>query len=105
MADARRRTLADRDPAGQGPKTLTVAFDNGESFELPAEYLRVEEPERRGAGPLPGERKTVPGKRNVQILEVSRSAIMRCGWCSTTCTRPASISWDYLRDLGRKHAA
>ena len=51
-------------------KTLTVAFEGGMSFALPAEYLRVKSPSAEVQGHSPDERKTVPGKRNVMILEV-----------------------------------
>ena len=51
-------------------KTLTVVFDNGESFELSAEYLRVRSPSAEVQGHSPDERKTVAGKKNVAILEV-----------------------------------
>src|SRR6202051_3841628 len=49
---------------------LIVSFDNGECFELPAEYLRVKSPSAEVQGHSPDERKTVPGKRNVLVLEV-----------------------------------
>ena len=51
-------------------KTLGVAFDNGDGFELPAEYLRVRSPSAEVQGHSPAERRTVGGKRDVQILEV-----------------------------------
>src|SRR3954469_9523534 len=51
-------------------KTLTVAFDDGEAFELAAEYLRVRSPSAEVQGHSPAERKTVGGKRNDAILEV-----------------------------------
>src|SRR4029079_12192855 len=51
-------------------KALTVAFDNGESFSLDAEYLRVMSPSAEVQGHSPDERKTVPGKRQVAILEI-----------------------------------
>src|SRR5690242_13548936 len=51
-------------------RTLTVAFDSGESFAFPAEYLRVKSPSAEVQGHAPEERKTVPGKRYVAILEV-----------------------------------
>src|SRR5271166_3676312 len=51
-------------------RALTVAFDTGEAFTLPAEYLRVKSPSAEVQGHSPDERKTVPGKRYVQILEV-----------------------------------
>src|SRR5207344_3340667 len=51
----------------RGKDVLTVKFDNGERYELAAEYLRVESPsaEVQGHGPL--ERQFVPGKRHVKI--------------------------------------
>ena len=51
-------------------KALTVTFDSGEHFELPAEYLRVKSPSAEVQGHSEEERKTIPGKRNVEILEV-----------------------------------
>ncbi|HYS47841.1 MAG TPA: gamma-butyrobetaine hydroxylase-like domain-containing protein, partial [Xanthobacteraceae bacterium] len=39
-------------------KTLTVAFDTGEAFALPAEYLRVRSPSAEVQGHAPEERKT-----------------------------------------------
>ena len=51
-------------------RSLTVAFDSGESFAFPAEYLRVKSPSAEVQGHAPEERKTVPGKRYVAILEV-----------------------------------
>src|SRR5262249_25607927 len=44
--------------------------DNGERCELPAEYLRVKSPSAEVQGHSPDERKTVPGKQNVMVLEV-----------------------------------
>ena len=37
-------------------KTLTVAFDDGASFDLPAEYLRVRSPSAEVQGHSPAER-------------------------------------------------
>ena len=51
-------------------KTLTITYDGGEQFDLPAEYLRVKSPSAEVQGHSPDERKTVPGKRNVEIIEV-----------------------------------
>src|SRR6202165_1193750 len=50
--------------------SLIVTFDGGQSFSLDAEYLRVTSPSAEVQGHSPDERKTVPGKRNVAILEV-----------------------------------
>src|ERR1700746_3289275 len=51
-------------------KALTIAFDQGETVELAAEYLRVRSPSAEVQGHSPDERKTVAGKKNVMILEV-----------------------------------
>src|SRR3974390_3502943 len=82
---------------------LTVSFDNGERYELPAEYLRVKSPSAEVQGHSPDERKTVPGKRNVQVLEVHPigNYAVRLGFDDS---HSAGIhSWDYLLDLGRHH--
>src|SRR5262245_62370419 len=52
-------------------KALTIAFDNGETFDLSAEYLRVKSPSAEVKGHSPDERKTVAGKKHVAILEVN----------------------------------
>ena len=51
-------------------RVLTVNFDVGETFDLPAEYLRVKSPSAEVQGHSPNERKTVAGKKDVAILEV-----------------------------------
>lgn len=51
-------------------RALTVAFNDGARFVLPAEYLRVKSPSAEVQGHSPEERITVPGKRNVEILDV-----------------------------------
>src|SRR6476469_4360858 len=51
-------------------KTLVVSFDSGQSFELPAEFLRVRSPSAEVQGHSPAERRTVAGKRDVAILEL-----------------------------------
>lgn len=49
---------------------LRVAFEDGKSFTLPAEYLRVESPSAEVQGHQPEEKITVPGKRAVRIVQV-----------------------------------
>src|SRR5260221_14350662 len=52
-------------------KALTIAFNNGETFVLSGEFLRVKSPSAEVQGHLPAERKTVPGKKDVAPLEVN----------------------------------
>ena len=81
-------------------KMLTVAFEGGERFALPAEYLRVKSPSAEVQGHSPDERKTVPGKRNVMILEVQPVGNYAIRLVFDDMHSTGIFSWDYLRDLG-----
>ncbi|HLH97304.1 MAG TPA: DUF971 domain-containing protein [Xanthobacteraceae bacterium] len=82
-------------------KTLTISFDNGERFDLSAEYLRVKSPSAEVQGHAPQERKTVAGKRDVAILELKPvgNYAVRPVFDDTHST--GIYSWDYLLNLGR----
>ncbi len=82
-------------------KALNVAFEGGESFALPAEYLRVKSPSAEVQGHSPDERKTVPGKRNVMILEVNPIGNYAVRLVFDDLHSTGIFSWDYLAELGR----
>jgi len=82
-------------------KTLTVAFEGGQSFALPAEYLRVKSPSAEVQGHSPDERKTVPGKRKVMILEVQPVGNYAIRLVFDDMHSTGIFSWDYLLELGR----
>jgi DUF971 family protein len=82
-------------------KTLAVAFDSGESFELAAEYLRVRSPSAEVQGHSPDERKTVGGKRDVAILEVNPIGNYAVRLVFDDLHSTGIFSWDYLTELGR----
>jgi DUF971 family protein len=86
---------------GKDRKSLSVAFDNGESCDLPAEYLRVKSPSAEVQGHSPDERKTVPGKRNVMILEVIPVGNYAVRLVFDDLHSTGIFSWDYLLELGR----
>jgi DUF971 family protein len=83
-------------------KTLTVAFENGESFDLAAEYLRVRSPSAEVQGHSPSERRTVAGKQDVQILELHPIGNYAVRLVFDDLHSTGIFSWDYLADLGRK---
>jgi DUF971 family protein len=85
-------------------RTLTIAFDNGESFDLSAEYLRVRSPSAEVQGHTPAERKTVPGKRDVAILELKTVGNYAVRPVFDDQHSTGIYSWDYLLTLGRNHA-
>jgi DUF971 family protein len=81
-------------------RTLVVSFDDGQSFALPAEYLRVRSPSAEVQGHSPAERRTVAGKRDVMILELHPvgNYAVRIIFDDTHST--GIFSWDYLFELG-----
>jgi len=86
-------------------RTLTAAFDNGESFDLSAEYLRVRSPSAEVQGHSPDERKTVAGKKNVAILEVLPVGNYAVRLVFDDLHSTGIFSWDYLYELGRDREA
>jgi DUF971 family protein len=86
-------------------RTLTVTFDNGRSFALPAEMLRVLSPSAEVQGHSPEQRVTVPGKKNVRILRLEPvgNYAIRIGFDDGHDT--GLYVWDYLRDLGENQEA
>lgn len=86
-------------------RMLTVTFDGGQTFDLPAEYLRVKSPSAEVQGHSPEERKTVPGKRDVGIVEVLPVGNYAVRLVFDDLHSTGIYGWDYLLDLGRNHAA
>lgn len=84
-------------------KSLSVSFDNGDRFDLSAEYLRVKSPSAEVQGHAPDERKTVPGKRDVIILEVHPIGNYAVRLVFDDLHSTGIYSWDYFGDLGRNH--
>ena len=84
-------------------RSLVIAFDDGAQFTLPAEYLRVESPSAEVQGHSPAERKTVPGKRDVEIIEVLAVGHYAVRLVFDDMHSTGIYAWDYLRELGREH--
>jgi len=82
-------------------RTLTVAFEGGESFALPAEYLRVKSPSAEVQGHSAEERKTVPGKRRVAITEVDPIGNYAVRLTFDDMHATGIFTWDYLLEVGR----
>jgi DUF971 family protein len=82
-------------------KTLSVTFEGGEVHDLPAEYLRVKSPSAEVQGHSAEERKTVPGKRDVGIIEVLPVGNYAVRLVFDDLHSTGIFGWDYLRDLGR----
>jgi DUF971 family protein len=85
-------------------KTLTVAFEDGQSFDLAAEYLRVKSPSAEVQGHSPDQRQTVPGKKNVGIMEVLPVGNYAVRLVFDDMHSTGIFGWDYLLELGNNHA-
>jgi len=87
----------------QVSRVLEVAFDDGSSFRLPCEYLRVHSPSAEVRGHGPGQDVLQVGKRDVNIstLEPVGHYALRPTFSDGHDT--GIFSWDYLHDLGVRH--
>jgi DUF971 family protein len=81
-------------------QVLHVAFDTGERFALPAEYLRVESPSAEVQGHGPGQKVIVPGRRHVGIMRVEPVGHYAVRLVFDDLHDTGIYSWEYLLELG-----
>lgn len=85
-------------------RTLIVSFEGGERHELPAEYLRVESPSAEVQGHAPSERKTLGGKRDVEIIGIEPVGNYAVRLSFDDLHSTGLYTWTHLAELGRSHA-
>jgi DUF971 family protein len=85
-------------------RSLRVTFDDGAAFDLPAEYLRVTSPSAEVQGHSPSERKTVPGKRDVEIIAVEPVGNYAVKLRFDDMHDTGIYGWPYLYELGSQQA-
>jgi DUF971 family protein len=81
-------------------RSLHIAFDDGTAFDLPAEYLRVTSPSAEVQGHSPAERKTVPGKRDVEIIGVEPVGNYAVKLVFDDMHDTGIYGWNYFYELG-----
>ncbi len=86
-------------------RVLVVAFDDGQVFELPCEYLRVFSPSAEVRGHGPGEPKLVTGRREVNIQQIEPIGQYAVALHFDDGHRSGLFSWDTLYRLGRDREA
>lgn len=84
-------------------RVFHIAFDDGASFDLPAEYLRVESPSAEVQGH--GRKTLVVGRRHVGIADVEPVGNYAVRIVFDDLHDTGIYSWEYLRLLGRERAA
>ncbi|MDH3703708.1 MAG: DUF971 domain-containing protein [Alphaproteobacteria bacterium] len=85
----------------QAEKILEVDFDDGSSFALPAELLRVESPSAEVQGHSPDQKKLVAGRRHVGIMELEPMGNYAVKIKFDDLHDTGIFSWQYLYQLGR----
>jgi len=81
--------------------TLSVTFESGERFSLPAEYLRVESPSAEVQGHTASQKQIVPGKKNVKIVNLEEVGNYAVRIVFDDGHDTGLYAWDWLFDLGR----
>ena len=82
-------------------KTLTVTFDSGERFVLPAELLRVESPSAEVQGHGPSQKTIIAGRRHVGIMELEPVGNYAVRIRFDDLHDTGMYSWRYLHHLGK----
>lgn len=86
----------------RGERRLEIDFDDGASFDFPAELLRVESPSAEVQGHGPSQKVTVPGKRRVAITELEPVGNYAVRILFDDGHNTGIYSWPYLHRLGRE---
>jgi len=81
-------------------KMLEVDFDDGASFAIAAELLRVESPSAEIQGHGSGQKITLAGRRHVSILNVEPVGNYAIKISFDDLHDTGIFSWQYLYDLG-----
>ena len=84
-------------------KTVTVGFEDGSSFDLPAEYLRVMSPSAEVQGHSAAEQaRPCRASATSRSCRSSRSGNYAVRLVFDDMHQTGLFTWDYLRELGQK---
>ena len=84
-------------------RRLDVSFDDGQSFGLPAEYLRVESPSAEVQGHAPSQKILVAGKEDVNIAQVEPIGNYAVRIRFSDGHDTGIFTWTYLHELGAEY--
>jgi DUF971 family protein len=82
-------------------KALDVTFEDGRTFRIAAELLRVESPSAEVQGHGPGQKTIVAGRRHVGIIAVEPVGAYAVRLVFDDLHDTGLYSWDKLYELGR----
>lgn len=84
---------------------LEISFDNGKTFKLPYEYLRVFTPSAEALGHGPGQEILQVGKENVTITDIKPIGNYGIQPVFSDGHSTGIYSWDLLYKLGTEYQA
>lgn len=87
----------------QKSHVLEISFDDGEHFQLPAEYLRVYSPSAEVAGHGPGQEVLQIGKQDVNIDKIEQVGHYAIQLSFDDNHDTGIFSWDTLYRLGKEY--
>jgi len=85
-------------------RLLVVQFDDGKSFDLPFEYLRVHSPSADVKGHGPGQEVLQTGKENVSVTLVEPIGHYAVRLVFDDGHDTGLYTWKYLYELGEQQA-
>ncbi len=88
----------------QASRLLEIAFDDGENFKLPCEFLRVYSPSAEVRGHGPGQDVLQTGKEDVNIVGIEPVGRYAIKLAFSDDHDTGLYSWDYLYDLGKRQS-
>lgn len=88
----------------QVSRLLEITFDNGNTFSLPYEFLRVYTPSAEARGHGPGQEVLQVGKENIDILEVIPMGNYAVTLKFSDGHNTGIYTWDLLYKLGAEYS-
>jgi DUF971 family protein len=88
----------------QQSRVLEVAFDDGASFRIPFELMRVYSPSAEVMGHGPGQEVLQTGKRDVVVTDIAAVGHYAVQPRFSDGHDTGIYTWDYLYDLGARQA-
>jgi len=89
----------------EASRTLEVGFDDGATFRIPFELMRVYSPSAEVQGHGPGQEVLQTGKRNVTLVNLEPVGNYAVKPTFSDGHDSGIFSWDYLYELGQQQDA
>jgi DUF971 family protein len=102
MAASKDASLPTEIKLHQASRILEISFDDGKTFNLPCEFLRVYSPSAEVRGHGPGQETLQFGKKNVEIKTVEPVGNYAVQLAFSDGHNTGIYSWDLLYDYGAR---